>query len=325
LKASFADSQVDYVLNEEIAPLFEGHPAIDRLIIFSREDQSNSKRYLAKVRRIMREGHYDMIVDTRSTFKTLPFALFSLRSPLRLGLRKSYNRWIHNYRTDCNQLGADEVCRTLQLLRPLEHRFSICYERIFKIYVTEEEKYDFRRTMEASGIDFSKPIIVCAVATRIAHKEWDRAQMVATLRLILERYVDVQLVFNFSGEAEKRIAGDICCLMNTPPRVFVNIYARTLRELAAMIAVSSFFFGNEGGPRHLSQALDIPSFAIYPPSISKSVWLPNACKRFQGIEPDDISEFIGTTYSERFSLISTAEVWMRLQPMLDSFLYRRLS
>ncbi len=46
----------------------------------------------------------------------------------------------------------------------------------------------------------------------------------------------------------------------------------SIRELAMVISNCDFFFGNEGGPRHLAQSLDIPSFAIFSPSASKKEW-----------------------------------------------------
>jgi heptosyltransferase-2 len=107
--------------------------------------------------------------------------------------------------------------------------------------------------------------------------------------------------------------------MGNPACVFTNIQAGSLRELAALLANSDFFFGNEGGPRHLSQALDIPSFAIYPPGVGKKKWLPNASDRFQGIEPEDVSDKAcdnSLTYQEQFDLITVDEVWNRLHPAL---------
>ena len=32
IRQSFPDAEIDFVLNEKIAPLFEGHPAIHRLL-----------------------------------------------------------------------------------------------------------------------------------------------------------------------------------------------------------------------------------------------------------------------------------------------------
>jgi heptosyltransferase-2 len=319
LRKTFPEATIDYVLNEEIAPLFEHHPDIDRIITFNRPELKSAGLYLKKVRRIMREGRYDMIVDIRSTVKTLWFSLFSLSSPYRLGREKPYNFLIHNYRFN-TAIEDDEIGRILCILSPLEKKFRVIYERNFAIYITPNEKESFRQTMEAQGIDFSKPVIICAVVTRIAHKMWNRERMIQVLSRMVTEF-DAQLIFNFGGKEEKEMALQIWHEMNDHPSVFANIEANSLRELAAMFANSDFFFGNEGGPRHISQALNVPSLAIYPPFIVKKYWLPNACERFCGIEPEDVSADCGNlNYQEQFDLITVDEVWKRLNPMLNKYI-----
>jgi heptosyltransferase-2 len=323
LRKTFPDAKIDYVLNDEIAPLFENHPDIDRIIMFRREEMKGWKTYLKKVRLIMRSGRYDLIVDTRSTVKTLWFSLVSLSTPYRIGKKKPYNWFLHNYRVHIDFDGeGDEVSSTLRLLSPLDKEFKVYYDPGFKLYVTPEEKEFFRCIMVNCGINFSKPILVCAVTTRLLHKTWNKEWMKQILQRMIEQY-DVQLIFNYGGIEEKKSALALHQEMGYHPRIFTNIEARDLRQLAAMLENSDFFFGNEGGPRHISQALNVPSFAIYPPNISKKQWLPNASGAFQGIEPADVSREAmnnDLSYSEKFDLITVEVVWEKLDAMLKKFL-----
>lgn len=324
LRKTFPHAEIHYVLNAEIAPLFENHPDIDRVISFEKEEMKDWKVYLRKVCQIMRMGKYDLIVDTRATVKTLWFSLFCLSSPFRIGRKKPYNHFIHNYRPG-TQIDDDEVGRTLCLLSPLEKEFKVQYVRDFSVYVTLDEKIFFRRLMQEKGIDFSKPVIVCAVTARLTYKVWKMEYMKRLLQRIIDNY-DVQLIFNYGGKEEENAAIRLQEEMGNAPCTFTNVKAGSLRELTAMLANSDFFFGNEGGPRHISQALDIPSFAIFPPGISKKKWLPNACNRFQGIEPEDVSDKARNeklSYQEKFEFISVDEVWNRLQPMLNQFLIKK--
>jgi heptosyltransferase-2 len=322
LRKTFPEATIDYVLNVEIAPLFENHPDIDRIITFTREEMNDGKTYLKKVRQIMRNGNYDVIIDTRSTIKTLWFALFSLKSPYRIGKKRLCNYFFHNYRINIDFHEISDVVCTLRLLSPLEKKFKVEYDRNFRLYVTPEEKESFRRKMQAGGIDLVRPVIVCTVATRVVRKIWNRERMKEILFRIIEQ-TNAQLIFNFGGKEEEELAIRLKQEMGNHPAIFTNIKAESIRELAAMIANSDFFFGNEGGPRHISQALDIPSFAIYPPNIKKKKWLPNACDRFQGIDPSDVSEKASDdnlTYVEKFNLITVEKVWEKLNPMLNRYL-----
>ncbi len=115
--------------------------------------------------------------------------------------------------------------------------------------------------------------------------------------------------------------------MGNPSQVFLNIEAKSLRELGALLKSADFFFGNEGGPRHISQALDIPSYAIYPPGTTKKEWLPNASERFQGIEPGDMltnQELQKLSYIDSFNAITPDRVCEGLFIMLNKFLKPRL-
>lgn len=324
LKHTFPDSEIHYVLNESIAPLFENHPDIDKVIAFSDDDMHNFVRYVKKVKQIVSEEKYDIIIDTRSTVKTMFFPLFSLRTPFRIGRKKMYNPFIHNFRVDNKFKGdKDNVELTLSLLDPLERSFQLQKENMFRLYFTEEEKLNFANYMQQQGVDLSKPIITCAVTARLEHKIWAVEKMKDILGRILDKY-DVQLVFNYGGDKEKAFAERLHSEMNNHDRIFVNIEAKSLRELIAMLANSTFFFGNEGGPRHISQALDVPSFAIYPPGIPKDNWLPNKSERYQGIELFDIDPALsnaeGVSYEEKFRKIDVDSVWGKLDPMLEKFL-----
>ena len=321
LKKTFPKAGIDYVLNEDIAPLFKNHPGIDKIICFSKEEMSTFPAYIAKVKRIMKEGKYDMIVDTRSTVKTLWFSFFSMKTPFRIGKKKAYNPVFHNYRTPVEGV-TDEVTKTLTLLKPLEKLFDIQYERNFKLYVTDKEKEYFRIRMTEGDIDFSRPVIICAVSARLKHKIWNPDKMKSVFWKIIEKY-NAQLIFNYGGKDEKNFALLLHREMDNHRNIFTNIEANNLRELAAMFTLADFFVGNEGGPRHIAQSFNVPGFAIYPPGISKAAWLPNASERFQGIEPADISHQAnnpGLSFSEKFDFITVEAVWERLDPMLEKFL-----
>jgi heptosyltransferase-2 len=326
LRKTFPEAEIHYVLNENIAPLFLHHPDIDRVIAFGSRELDRLPDYVRKVRSIVRENRYDVIVDTRSTVRTLFFSLFGFSVRYRIGKKKLYNRLLQNCRVDNHFDGTnDAVDMNLRLLSPLESVCPVCYERRFRLYVSDEEREAFRRYMQREGVDFRKPVVVCAVAARLRHKRWKMERMAALLSRMLERY-DCLLVFNYGDEEERAFARQLHSEMSDDERVFSRIEARNLRELAAMLANACFFFGNEGGARHVSQALDVPSLAIYPPGIGKREWLPNACERFRGIEAEDVWGGAlpeGILFAEAFDLLTVDAVWEQLDPMLQRYLLQR--
>lgn len=322
LKRNFPEAEVHFVLDQNIASLYENHPDIDRLILFTHEEKHSFFRYIRKVWNIVHATHYDIIVDMRSTVQTLWFCLFSLGTKYRIGRKKSYNTLLQNYRPQI-PTDVDMVKQNMALIRPLNKIRPIKEYPEFQLYVSDADKQAFRIYMEQQGIDFRRPVIVAAVATRIPGKVWDRERMKAVLKLIIKQY-DAQIIFNFGGKAEEDYATCLHEEMGNDPHIFTNIRANSLKELTALVANCDFFFGNEGGPRHLSQALDVPSFAIYPPNIGKYIWLPENSGRHQGISIDDVADKDKITesmsYAEKFAFITVEEVWKPLSAMLEQYL-----
>jgi heptosyltransferase-2 len=322
LKKTFPHAKIDYVLNENIGSLFLNHPDIDGIITFDNRELGSVILYCRKVYSIMC-SRYDMIIDTRATVKTLLFSLLSPFTPYRIGKRKFYNMLIQNYRIDNSYTGVGNILDTnLQLLSPLEKEYPVVYEREFRLYPTAAELSQFRRYMETCGVDFVHPVIFCDVTSRVERKSWSFDRMRELLFRILSHY-DCQLVFNDGTGSQQLLARRLHTAMDNSPRIFTNIKTRNLRDLSLMIANTDFFFGNEGGPRHISQALDIPSFAIFPPGILKKEWLPGADIRFQGIEPSDVlpeSLQSNLSYAEKFDLLTVDAVWERLDVALKNHL-----
>lgn len=323
LRKNFPGAEIHYVVDAYMGDMFEQHPAIDRVITFSHGENCHFLSYLRKVKLLMQTEHYDVIVDTRATLKTLWFSLFSFSSKFRIGTWKYYNVFLHNYRVKNQQRRdtRDEVARNLALLQPLEQLKPLEYISDFHLSVSERERADFRSYMEQQGIDFSRPVVVCAPLTRVIGKMWSKERMKEVLFRMIKQY-DAQLIFNYSKD-EKRAALLLCAEMQNDEHIFINIEADTLRKLGAMFTQVDFFFGNEGGPRHIAQAFHVPGFAIYPPNVDKDKWLPNASERYQGISPRDVAvdfELLKQSEEEQFAWITPDRVWERLQPMLDRFL-----
>ena len=325
LRQSFPNAQIDYVLNKEVASLFEGHPDVDNVISFGDDDNTDIFRYSRKVWRLMKSKRYDVIIDTRSTILTLIFALFSLSSRYRIGTKKYYNFLVHNYRVNNrSDKNLDVINRLLLLLQPLEREAKVTYVKQLCLFISDDERYSFRRYMEQQGIDFSRPVILAAVTARLIHKVWDREKMKAVLQRIIDHH-GAQIIFNYAG-IEEKYARQLHQDMGLDSHIYLHVRAGSLRELAAMTANCDFFFGNEGGPRHISQALKLPSYAIFPPGVLKSIWLPaDGQEQYQGISPDDIlplEEQQGMSYLERFNLISVERVWSEVDQMLRRYVQK---
>ena len=318
IRKSFPGAEIHYVVNDYLEPLFRDHPDVDRVITFSDRENNHFFTYLTKIRRLTRKERYDVIIDTRSTLKTLWFSVLSLRTKYRIGTRKYYNLFFHNYRVKNQENDyLDEVSRNLLLVKPLEKEAPLVYDSDFRLQVTDAEKAEFKEYMMRQGVDFTHPVVLCTPFTRVVDKKWDMRKMKEVLSGLVWKY-DAQLIINYSRE-EKADALKLFEETGRDKHIFVNVEADTLRKLVSMISLCDFFFGNEGGPRHMAQACGVPGLAIYPPWVSKQKWLPSRSERYQGISPlDFIPEPERTMLSDKemFDRLTVDQVWKQLDGML---------
>lgn len=317
LRRNFPDADITFVLNDRIAPLFDGHPAISRTITFSNDERHSFLAYLRKVWHVVRDTHYDIIIDMRSTVNTLPFMLFSLRSKYRIGIRKPYTCGIMNYRFEGCKDHESMISHNLRLTEPLKGMADNCTwkeDRNLTLSITEKEKQDFHLYMQQQGIDFDRPIMLVGVTAKLPEKTWPEERMTETLRRFADTFPQWQLIFNYAPGREAGNARRIYDTLQLPSRIFLNIEAKSPRQLAALAANCTAYFGNEGGARHIVHAMGRPSLVICSPKASKTTWLPQDTDIIaQGIAASDIADIAGLTYEAQYNRITVDMVWKRLQ------------
>jgi len=132
-----------------------------------------------------------------------------------------------------------------------------------KLAVTGEERETMATRLASLGIGRGAPIVVINPgATYGSAKRWypDRFAAVADA-LSAEWGARIVVV---GSTAETPLAGEIEAAMRNPP---VNLAGKTtVRELMALLSLSSFLVTNDSGPMHIGAALGVPLVAIFGPT-----------------------------------------------------------
>lgn len=325
LRHNFPDAQIHFVLNERIAPLFKGHPSVDRFITFTDDERHHALTYIRKVWHIVHETHYDIIIDMRSTANTMLFSLFSPSSKFRIGMDKGYTKLVFNHTiAPCaNQYSMVEYdtryTLPLQSFGPIEPVYA------FNLHITDEERQSFGAYLTSQGIDLSRPVMLANVTAKLTSKVWMEDRMVWVLSRFVEQYPDYQIIFNYAPGQEEENARRMYAQMGKPQQVFIDVQAHSSRELVAMSSYMTLFFGNEGGARHIAQAAGCPSLAICAPENSKKVWIPQTQVLAEGISPVDTlaahqlteQAYQQLSREEKYSLLTQEYVWSRLQSFMQ--------
>lgn len=320
LHRTFPEAEIDFVLNARIAPLFEGHPAITRIIPFT-EEERRGWSYVRKVWQTVHDGgRYDAIIDMRSTTNTLLFSLFSLGSRFRIGRRKWYTRLVCSHTVaqlpHYSMIDLDlAYAAPLEALRPLERVPE------FTLHISDAEREAFAQYLTAQGVDLQRPRILVNVTAKLANKVWNEDKMVWVLSRFLESYPDWQVLFNYAPGEEEKNARRIYERLGSPRQVLIDVQAHSSRELVAMGYCMTCFFGNEGGARHVMHAAGCPTLVVCAPGNKKHVWIPQNRVKAVGIAPSDFAPAETLARMDRaaqYDLIDQSYVWEQLNDFVKS-------
>lgn len=290
LKKSFPGAQVDYLVYEHIAPLFEGHPDVDRVIAITRTERDHLLDYLKKILWIRRQ-HYDAVFD----LITLPASAaitFLSGAKRRVGFDHRRNRsFLYETRVPHPVVG-NSITAKLALLEG--YGGNVTLDAAFpRLYLRDEERRAMRERMGAAGIDARRAVFAFAVYSRDDFKRWPPEYFVAVIERCIERHgAQAAMIW---GPGEGDYVREVAARISAARSVFSGIETRSLRELAALLEHCDLFIGNDGGPRHVAEAVGLPTLSIYSPVFEKRGWLPTIGPRHRGL---DVTDVLGITREE---------------------------
>ncbi len=287
LRASLPDAQIDYLMYDNAAPLFEQTTVFNHIHSLSRRERQNPIRYLWRLWQISRND-YDVIIDSAGTTKSEFMCWFSLGSKFRIGRKKPGRGFAYSHRISEQDLPVNKVAQRLAMLTPLRTAgFKIVEGPPIKVDLSSEEIEQMRELMVVKGVNFEKTVVAIALSARDTSKQWSFEGMRDLIRHLTESY-DLQIVLIAGLPHEREDVARMLLELKMPNNVFANIQTHSLRELAAQLTCCTLFIGNEGGPRHIADAVGLPSLAIVAPSTAKSEWLRADSLLHKSIEWRDI-------------------------------------
>lgn len=322
LKLTFPNAKIDFVLYEDVAPLFEGHPYIDNVITIKKDESRNLFKYIKKVYDVTRKK-YDIIIDVMSTPKSELFCLFSLKTPIRIGRYKKKRGFTYTHKMK-ETPSLNKIDKFLnQLLPPIEEAgFTLKKSYNLEFSSTQQEKEKYFKIMTESGVDFSKIVVAFSIYSRVAHKIYPIEKMKQVVQYLINKY-DAQIIFFFSPE-QKIAIQNIHKEFGENKNIFSSIETPTMKDLIPFLENCDFYIGNEGGARHLAQGVGTPSLAIFNPSSELKEWLPFPSEKNMGISPlctlscnnINLDDFSKLSHEEKFNLITVDLICQKIDELI---------
>ncbi|HET8810364.1 MAG TPA: glycosyltransferase family 9 protein [Flavobacteriaceae bacterium] len=315
LRKKYPKSELHYLVNSHTVPVVENNPFIDKLVLFTPE-MEKSKFVFYRFLKQIREKKYDVVIDVYGKLSSVLITWFS-KAKKRISYHKKHTAFVY---TDTLKRLKEPVRKAglaienrMRLLEPLEIDFSYFAP---KIYLSSEETQASGQFLEASGLNLERPVFMIAVLGSGPQKTYPSEYMAQLIDQIAEIKPQAQLLFNYipSQKEEAQFIFEHCKKV-TQEKIHFAVFADSLRKFMALTHHCDALIGNEGGAVNMAKALDVSTFMIFCPFISKQNWFGELEKpKNQAVH---LSDFIAMTENDRNrAKKNPTPFYLRLKPEL---------
>jgi heptosyltransferase-2 len=262
VREGFPDARIVLLARPLVAELFRHHPDVDEVMIYERPGRHEGAFGRLRLAGEVRRRRFDGALLLQNAFDAAWIAFLG-RIPERAG-----------YPTDGRRILLTlPVPLTPGILERHEVEYYLCLldglgiprpvPAVLKLSVTEEEREAMATRLASLGIGRGAPIVaINPGATYGSAKRWYPDRFAAVAEALSSEWSARAVVVGSTAEAP--LAGEIEAAMRNPP---INLAGKTtVRELMALLSLSSFLVTNDSGPMHIGAALGVPLVAIFGPT-----------------------------------------------------------
>ena len=242
------DAKITWLVEPLSFPIVNGHPSVDRVILF---DKKNWKKSVFDVYKELRNGHFDITLDLQRILKSAFFCMAS-KGSRRIGFDKSRCKemaWIFPF----ERIEPSDYCKhmVLQYLDFAKHLGVNSPEIRWDIPVTGEIPYNLPE----------RYIVLNIGATKKANK-WPEDNFSKLAEMIKSRFGIKGVITG--GREDISSSNTITANAND---CLINLAGNTtIPELKEIIAGAELVVSCDTGPMHLAVALNKPVIALFGPS-----------------------------------------------------------
>jgi heptosyltransferase-1 len=261
LKRRYPEIPLDWLIEEEAAPLVEGHPAVAEFVVSGRRRWQRQFRRPATVPGALREilaftrsirRRYDAVLDLQGLLKSALYVL-SAHAPIRVGLADGREgaTWVLTHRVPVPPQPIHAVARYLALAAAVD---------------AAEVVRDFTIPLAPKDLDAAKgalaglprPVVVLHAAARWPTKLWENTRWRALAAALGEAGAGVVLT---GAAADAAMATAIGEGLAPAPRSLAGRVS--LKELAAVLRSADLMITVDSGPMHIAAAVGTPVLALF--------------------------------------------------------------
>jgi len=273
LKTHYPNCELHYLINEHTTAVVHHNPHIDRIVIFSKEIEQSKLKFYRFLKSISK-AKYDVVIDIYGKLESNLISFFS-KAPIKISHHKWYSNFIYTHTVSGTQKKHSKVGlaveNRLAFLQPIVKKETSKIAQP-KIFLSEEEIQAAKAYLLKNEIDLSKPIIMLGILGSGNQKTYPLQYMAKVIDRIAHQ-TKATLLFNYIPvqlkEAQQLYE---LCSVEAKTKIKFDVFAPSLRNFLAVLHHCKALIGNEGGAVNMAKALEVPTFSIYSPWISKLAW-----------------------------------------------------
>jgi len=283
LRRFLPHAEIDILLEDWVAPLLEGHDAVNNVIVTGK---TSSERF--KTARELRKREYGVVFNLHGGSTSTYFVAAS-RAKHRVGYagyRYSflYNRPLSSSGDFWKREKTHSAEQQLALLGfvgvPVE-------DRPRSRLVVNDAALERVRTACVSGRPVSEPFALLHPAAAFATKEWAPENFARTAEYLSNKGFGTVAV---AARNEQSVLDELAAASKVPLLTFNDL---TLPEITALASKAKIFVGNDSGIAHIAAAVNTPTVVIFGASnldhwrpwtdaLNEVVFSERECSHFKG-------------------------------------------
>ena len=259
LRLQYPHAQIDWLVEPKSRDIVEGHPALDRCLVFARGGgwKENLRAFL-DARAEIRQARYDVALDFHGGFKSGLLA-WSTGARRRCGFARPRSKelnWLFvNERVRLPDPRMNRLDENSALAR---HAGAEHHDLDAPIAVPEETEEAISNYIEYR-FHGGKPLVAVHAPVERAEKQWPLRHFASLCDLLLAdgRY-DVLLTW---GPGQRPVAEEVQKLARRHPEIAPE--TPDLKHLAALLREAVLYVGGDTGPLHIAAAMGTPAVSIF--------------------------------------------------------------
>ncbi len=281
VRRRYPGARVGYLVEPHAAPVVEGNPHLDHLIVAARPDARGRLVADLRLARRLRADRYDLVLDLHGGPRAAWLSL-ATGAPRRIGYAMPGRAWMYTDRVvrTRSPRPRHSVVNQWDLLAPLGIDAPDPERDPTEMPVSAAAARAVAAKLAGAGADPEcHRIVVLHVSAGNAFRRWPAASWASLVAELAAASPDRRVIV-VSGPSEalaaREVGAQARARLGPGGRHVIDAIDFGLAELRALMDVAALFVGGDSGPLHVAGTSGVPIVGLYGPTLAarSAPWRP---------------------------------------------------